>query len=120
MNELPQYIKKELEDFKEENPSFDKPLEDYTVEELFSMYLTWQGIIGYSSIISNTLDEIRRFKQKPIDQKIKPCPFCGRVDLVMTTVKQFSAVSCSYCLAQGPAASTPENAITLWTFERRN
>ena len=51
------------------------------------------------------------------DQNInKPCPFCGSTDLDVCSIIMVDAyrVRCGNCIAEGPAADTPRDAVEKW------
>lgn len=51
------------------------------------------------------------------DQNInEPCPFCGSTDLDVVSVIMVDAyrVRCGSCIAEGPAADTPREAVEKW------
>lgn len=53
-------------------------------------------------------------------EKLKPCPFCGSVDV---SILMQSLISCRQCEAEGPPSDTEEEAIAAWNrrehLERR-
>jgi Lar family restriction alleviation protein len=50
-----------------------------------------------------------------ITTTVHACPFCGSRSLVgLTVVTGISLVQCGVCGAQGPARTTPEEAIARW------
>lgn len=47
--------------------------------------------------------------------KLKPCPFCGRENLIIIFDDyNNSAVFCNKCGAEGPLKGTEEGAIEAW------
>lgn len=56
------------------------------------------------------------------DQNInEPCPFCGSTDLNVVSVLMVDAyrVRCGKCIAEGPAADTPREAVALWNNRQK-
>ena len=52
----------------------------------------------------------------PNDQEaIKPCPFCGSVEIYGTWISDSDALMlCEACLAQGPMCDNEEDALQAW------
>jgi Lar family restriction alleviation protein len=55
--------------------------------------------------------------------KLKPCPFCGSLDLEVDHLgdeeRPFFVVSCSTCEAEGPISRTELRARQAWNTRRR-
>jgi hypothetical protein len=68
---LPSNVDSDIREFLEENRPHDDAdfvMENSTVEELFDMYLTWNGVIGYTSQFIAALDGIRAYVEAPTPQ----------------------------------------------------
>jgi len=68
---LPFNVDSDIREFLEENRPHDDAdfvMENSTVEELFDMYLTWNGVIGYTSQFIAALDGIRAYVEAPTPQ----------------------------------------------------
>ena len=62
MSNLPAHIRKDIEEFIEENNFIKCPLEEFSTYDLIDHWLTWNGIIGYTGQIIDMIDAIRVFK----------------------------------------------------------
>lgn len=49
-----------------------------------------------------------------MEEKLKPCPFCGSTDLCDGYTAKMRYIACFECSAEGPLEKTKKQAIDAW------